>query len=291
LVAPLITKVSGLSAPGDYHLGYSPERIDPGNAHWSIENTPKIVSAVDDVSLAKVREFYDRIVMCTVPVSSPKTAELAKLLENTFRLVNIALVNELAVAAAQLGADVWEAIEAAATKPFGFMPFMPGPGAGGHCLPVDPSYLAWHVKRTLGQSFRFIELANDINNHMPNYIVSRISEALNRRGKALNDAHLLLLGLSYKRDTGDVRNSPAIAVAQSLLGKGARIRAVEPFAESHRIPFGISLVELSATEVASADGVVVLSDHGTFDYSMVEANASYIFDTRHRCSGSNVEAL
>ncbi len=291
VVGPLLSAQSGLRAPGDFFLGFSPERIDPGNRRWRLENTPKIVSGVDDASLAMVRAFYDRIVERTVPVSSPRTAELAKLLENTFRQVNIALVNELATAARRIGADVWEAIDAASTKPFGFMRFEPGPGVGGHCLPVDPSYLAWHVKRTLGRSFRFIELANDVNNHMPEHIVARLYEALGRRGKTLSGARLLLLGLSYKRDTGDVRESPALAVAQALGELGARVRAVEPHAESDRIPCEIALVELTAQEVAAADAVVVLTDHSGFDYQLVESHAVYVFDARHRCHGPHVEAL
>jgi UDP-N-acetyl-D-glucosamine dehydrogenase len=291
VVGRLLSGESGLTAPGDFHLGFSPERIDPGNRRWKLENTPKIVSGIDAASLVKVRAFYDELVDITVPVSSPRTAELAKLLENTFRQVNIALVNELAVAARQLGVDVWEAIDAASTKPFGFMRFEPGPGVGGHCLPVDPSYLAWHVKRTLGQSFRFIELANDINNHMPQYIVRRLFEGLSRRAKPLAGANLLLLGLAYKRDTGDVRESPALAVAQQLAGLDARIRAVEPFAQSDHIPCDIPLVELTREELRAADAVVLLTDHSSFDYLLVEEAATYIFDTRNRCVGSHVEVL
>lgn len=291
LVSGLLAAESGLTPTEDFHLGYSPERIDPGNSRWRLENTPKIVSGVDGVSLQKVRAFYDELVEFTVPVSSPRTAELAKLLENTFRQVNIALVNELAVVARHLGVDVWETINAASTKPFGFMRFEPGPGVGGHCLPVDPSYLAWHVKRTLGQSFRLIELANDVNNHMPQYIVRRLFEGLSRRGKPLGGARLLLLGLAYKRDTGDVRESPALTVAQQLTGLGARIRAVEPFAESDHIPCDIPLVELTQEELRAADAVVVLTDHSGFDYRLVEERASYVFDTRNRCIGEHVEVL
>ena len=291
MVGRLLSGESGLRLPGDFHLGFSPERIDPGNRRWKLENTPKIVSGIDAASLVKVRAFYDELVDITVPVSSPRTAELAKLLENTFRQVNIALVNELAVAARQLGVDVWETIDAASTKPFGFMRFEPGPGVGGHCLPVDPSYLAWHVKRTLGQSFRFIELANDINNHMPQYIVRRLFEGLSRHAKPLAGASLLLLGLAYKRDTGDVRESPSLAVAQQLAALGARIRAVEPFAQSEHIPVEIPLVELTREELRAADAVVVLTDHSSFDYLLVEEAAGYIFDTRNRCVGSHVEVL
>ena len=171
-------------------------------------NTPKVVSGIDAASLAKVQHFYDQIVDTTVPVSSPKEAELTKLLENTFRHVNIALVNELAMFAADLGIDVWEAIDAASTKPFGYMRFTPGPGVGGHCLPVDPSYLSWQVKRRLGQSFRFVELANDVNEHMPDYVVRRLFSALNEQGKAIKGSRILLLGVSFKANVGDWRESP-----------------------------------------------------------------------------------
>jgi UDP-N-acetyl-D-glucosamine dehydrogenase len=291
VVGRLLSGVSGLEASRDFHLGFSPERIDPGNRRWKLENTPKIVSGIDAGSLMRVRSFYDDLVEITVPVSSPRTAELAKLLENTFRQVNIALVNELAVVARQLGVDVWETIDAASTKPFGFMRFEPGPGVGGHCLPVDPSYLAWHVKRTLGQSFRFIELANDVNNHMPHYIVRRLFEGLSRHGKPLAGANLLLLGLAYKRDTGDVRESPALTVARQLACLGARIKAVEPFAQIDHIPCEIPLVDLTREELRATDAVVVLTDHSSFDYLMVEECAPYIFDTRNRCLGNHVEVL
>ncbi|MDQ1375083.1 MAG: UDP-N-acetyl-D-glucosamine dehydrogenase, partial [Actinomycetota bacterium] len=209
LVAPLLETGSGLSSGDDFHLGYSPERIDPGNPSWTLVNTPKVVSGVDSQSLAAVQQFYDSIVDRTVPVSTPKEAELTKLLENTFRHVNIALVNELAMFAADLGIDVWEAIDAASTKPFGYLPFTPGPGVGGHCLPIDPSYLSWRVRRTLGHSFRFVELANDVNDHMPDYVVRRIGVSFNARGQAVNNRRILLLGLSYKRNTGDARETPS----------------------------------------------------------------------------------
>src|SRR5690606_31533381 len=212
-LAPILEAGSGLTAGRDFHLGYSPERIDPGNKTYTLVNTPKVVSGIDEASLAKVKGFYDRIVETTVPVSSPKEAELTKLLENTFRHVNIALVNELAMFAGDLGINVWEAIDAAATKPFGFMKFTPGPGVGGHCLPVDPSYLSWQVKRSLGQSFRFVELANDVNDHMPDYVVRRLVVALNERGKPVKGSRILLLGVSFKANVGDWRESPSFQVA------------------------------------------------------------------------------
>jgi UDP-N-acetyl-D-glucosamine dehydrogenase len=291
LLLPLLEEGSGLRCPGDFHLGYSPERIDPGNAAWRLENTPKIVSGVDEASLERVRAFYGRIVERTVPVSSARTAELTKLLENTFRHVNVALVNELAIFAGQLGVDVWEAVAAASTKPFGFMAFQPGPGVGGHCLPIDPSYLSWQVKRTLGHQFRFVELANDVNDRMPAHVIQRITAGLNARRKPVNGSRLLLLGLAYKRNVGDVRQSPAVMVAKGLRDLGAEVYAVEPHAPAAHLPDGVSVVDLTEAEVAAADAVVVLTDHDEFDYGLVERAGSYVFDTRNRCRGRVVERL
>jgi nucleotide sugar dehydrogenase len=291
LLRPLIEDRTGLRAPEDFHLGYSPERIDPGNPTWHLENTPKIVSGLDEASLRSVQAFYDRLVERTVAVSSTRTAELTKLLENTFRHVNIALVNELAIFAGQLGVDVWEAVDAASTKPFGFMPFRPGPGVGGHCLPIDPSYLSWQVKRTLGHQFRFIELANDINDRMPEHVVHRLIGGLNARHKAVNGSRMLVLGLAYKKNIGDCRESPAILVAEALRRLGADIRVVEPHAEPGHLPAGLPVVELTEQEVRWADAVVVLTDHDVFDYRMIEKLGSYVFDTRNRCSGEQVERI
>ena len=234
LVRGILEADSDLIAGKDFHLGYSPERIDPGNPTWNIVNTPKVVSGIDDASLRSVQAFYDQICETTVPVSTPQVAELVKLLENTFRHVNIALVNELAMFAQSLDVDVWEAIAAAATKPYGFMPFYPGPGVGGHCLPIDPSYLSWQVRRTIGQSFRFIELANDINEHMPDYVVRRLMLALNDRGRAVRGSRILILGFAYKRNTADARQSPAIAVAERLVALGAEVRARGPVGSRRR---------------------------------------------------------
>ena len=291
LLRPLLEEGSGLHAPEDFFLGYSPERIDPGNTTWHLGNTPKVVSGLDPASLARIDAFYQRLVEQTVPVSSTRTAELTKLLENTFRHVNIALVNELAVFARQLGIDVWEAVDAAATKPFGFMRFQPGPGVGGHCLPIDPSYLSWAVKRTLGHQFRFIELANDVNERMPEYVVQRIALGLNSRRKPVNGSRILLLGLAYKKNIGDVRESPATEVAAALVKLGAQVRAVEPLAEPHLRPVGVELADLTATEVAGADVVVGLTDPDHLDYALVEREAQYVFDTRNRCHSAQVEQL
>ena len=278
LLQPLLEQ-SGLTAGRDFFLGYSPERIDPGNVQWGLANTPKVVSGIDAASLAAVQSFFDQIVEKTVPVSSPREAELAKLLENTFRHVNIALVNELAVFAHQLGIDIWESIDAAATKPFGFMPFTPGPGVGGHCLPIDPSYLSWQVKRALGHSFRFVELANDVNDHMPDYVVQRMMLALNDKGLALRGARLLLVGLAYKKNTGDARESPAARVAELLVGLGADVRVADPHVVEEHAPVGVARVELTAAEVAAADAVVLLTDHDAFDLELL-ADAD-VLDTRH----------
>lgn len=288
---PILEAGSGLTAGTDFHLGYSPERIDPGNPTWRLENTPKVVSGVDADSLARVDGFYRRIVARTVPVDSTRVAELTKLIENTFRQVNIALINELTMLSHHLDIDVWQAIEAAETKPFGFMPFRPGPGVGGHCLPIDPCYLSWQVKRRLGRQFRFIELANDVNHEMPEHVAQRVMAGLNRSGRAVSGARLLLLGLAYKRNTGDMRDSPAVDVARRLQALGADVRAVEPYAEPHHIPGGVTVVDLTEREVREADAVVVVTDHDAFDYDLVARHARYVFDTRNRCSGPVVERL
>ena len=291
LVAPILEAGSGLTVGTDFHLGYSPERIDPGNPTWTLVNTPKVVSGVDEASLAAVKSFYDSMLDHTVPISGTREAELTKLLENTFRHVNIALVNELAMFAADLGINVWEAIDAASTKPFGYMRFTPGPGVGGHCLPVDPSYLSWRVKRSLGQSFRFVELANEVNEHMPDYVVRRLVYALNKDRKALNGSNILLLGLAYKKNTGDARESAAIAVADRLLGLGATVRAVDPHVLAEQVDTRIQLVDLDRDEVARADAVVLLIDHDAFDLQIVENAARYVLDTRNRIQRGCFERL
>ena len=288
LVVPVLEEGSGLRAGPDFHVGYSPERIDPGNPAFTLRNTPKVVSGLDGASLMAVRGFYEQLVDEVVPVSTPKEAELTKLLENTFRHVNVALVNELAVFAHDLGVDVWEAIDAASTKPFGYMRFVPGPGVGGHCLPVDPSYLSWEVRRKLGHSFRFVELANDVNDHMPDYVVDRIRAGLNDRGLALSRSRVLLLGLSYKRNSGDVRESPAVRVANLLLKQGATVRASDPHIEVHRFDNpGVRLVDLTAEEVEESDAVVILTDHEVFDYELLDNAGAYVLDTRHRLADRN----
>ena len=291
LVGPILEEGSGLLAGAQFRLGYSPERVDPGNPTWHFGNTPKVVSGIDAASLEAVEAFYDSVVETTVPMPSCKEAELTKLLENTFRHVNIALVNELAMFAHDLGIDVWAAIDAASTKPFGYMRFTPGPGVGGHCLPIDPSYLSWRVKRALGQSFRFVELANDVNDHMPDYVLRRLVAAFNRQKRAVNGSRILLLGLAYKRNTGDVRESPAMRIIELLLEMGADIRAADSHVTAGRVPAQVRRVDCTAEEVAAADAVVLLADHDSFDLDMVVSSGRYVLDTRHRVHGQVVEHL
>lgn len=286
LLVPMLERGSGLAAGRDFHVGYSPERIDPGNQAYTFVNTPKVVSGIDEASREVVCDFYSSLVDEVVPVSSPREAELTKLLENTFRHVNIALVNELAVFAHDLGINVWEAIDAASSKPFGFMKFTPGPGVGGHCLPIDPSYLSWQVRRTLGHSFRFVELANDVNEHMPDYVVQRVNGGLNRARRSINGSNILLVGLAYKKNTGDSRESPAMRVAELLYELGANLQAVDPFVEPHRIPDYITLCDLTPESVARADAIVILTEHEGLDYSLIESAPNFVLDTRRRLAGA-----
>jgi len=280
LVGPIIEVATGLTAGIDFYLGYSPERIDPGNAVYTLETTPKVVSGLGPESLVRVQGFYDALIEQTVPVSDPKVAELTKLLENTFRHVNIALVNELAMFARDLDIDVWEAIDAASTKPFGYMRFTPGPGVGGHCLPVDPSYLSWRVRQHLGQSFRFVELANDVNEHMPDYVIRRLTRAFNDQGLAVKGRNIVLLGMAYKANTGDARESPSEHIANGLLELGANVSCVEPHVHPTQIPEGVQVVDLTPATLNQADAVVLLVDHDDFDLDLVTAESRYIFDTK-----------
>ncbi len=288
LLRPILEENSGLLAGEDFFLGYSPERIDPGNTTWDLRSTPKVVSGVDAASLEAVSAFYSRIVDTTVPVSGTREAELTKLLENTFRHVNVALVNELAMFAGELGIDIWEAIEAASTKPFGYMRFTPGPGVGGHCLPVDPSYLSWKVRRSLGRSFRFVELANDVNAHMPDYVVGRLVAAFNRRGRAVRGSRVLMLGLAYKKNTGDAREAPGTVIVELLSSLGAEVRVADPHLADLD---GTVVVELSESELTAADAVIIVTDHDAFDYDLVSRCAPFVLDTRNRLDGPNVERL
>ncbi|GAA5079541.1 nucleotide sugar dehydrogenase [Thermocatellispora tengchongensis] len=288
LLRELLEEGSGLRAPGDFHLGYSPERIDPGNPCWRLETIPKIVSGLDDAALARVDRFYSTLVERTVPVSTTRVAELAKLLEVTFRHVNIALVNEMAMLGPELGVDVREAIEAAATKPFGHMRFTPGPGVGGERPGVEP---LWPPHRGAGRGSRLTELADAINAHMPEHVVGRITRGLNHRRLPLRGSRVLVLGLAYKRNSGHLRESAALRVAAELHALGAHVRAVDPHVDQERVPDYIDLVRLTQEEVAGADAVAVLTDHDCFDYTMVGQHAAYVFDAHDRCQGHNVERL
>ncbi|WP_028660297.1 nucleotide sugar dehydrogenase [Nocardioides insulae] len=291
VLQPILEEGSGLKAGRDFFLGYSPERIDPGNKTWQLANTPKVVSGIDDESLVRVMSFYGRIVENPVPVSSTRTAEMTKLLENTFRHVNIALVNEIASVSRPLGVDIWEAIDAADSKPFGYMRFTPGPGVGGHCLPIDPSYLLWQVRQASRGDIRMIAAANDINDHMPDYVVERLRDGLNDRGLAVNGSKILLLGLAYKKNVGDIRESPALVVAEQLVRLKADLHVVEPYLGDERFPPEVAKAELTEAELASADAVVLLTDHDVFDYDLIASHGRYVLDTRNRCRGKHVERL
>ncbi len=291
VVGPLLEASSGLVAGVDYHLGFSPERIDPGNETWTFEKTPKIVSGMNDTSLKSVQDFYDQLVETTVPAKGTREAEMAKLLENTFRHVNIALVNELAINARLLGIDIWDVIETASSKPFGFMPFYPGPGVGGHCLPIDPSYLNWQFERELGTVSRFVKIANDINNGMPAHVVSRVQLGLNDRCKAVNGSRILVLGVAYKKNSADARETPATGVIKGLLDMGADVRIYDPHVVNYELDDLTTRVELTVDEISKADAVVLITDHDDVDYALVAENADYIFDARHRLEGENVESI
>ena len=285
LLRPILESY-GLRAGEDFFLGYSPERIDPGNPHWSLTNTPKVVAGIDERSRIAMEAFYGELVEKVVPVGSTAEAELVKLLENTFRHVNIALVNELAMFAKDLGVDIWSAIDASATKPFGFMRFTPGPGVGGHCLPIDPSYLAWRVERRLGHRFRFVELANDVNRGMPDYVVRRAQALLNDYGRAVKGARILVLGLAYKPGTSDWRESPAMTVANRLVALGADVRAHDAHVpDSCALGPAIPRVDCTPDEIEQADLVLLLVDHPELPYEMICERARLVLDTRARLRG------
>ena len=281
LVRPIL-EMSGLVATRDFLLAYSPERIDPGNEEYGLRNTPKIVGGISPEASGLASLFYEQLVDKVVVVSSSRAAELAKLLENTFRHVNIALVNEIATLCNEVGIDVWEVTEAAATKPFGFMSFSPGPGVGGHCIPLDPAYLAWQVRRDAGRQFRILEQAQDVNSQMPNYVATRIGDALNDAGKPVKGARILVLGIAYKPDVGDVRESPALKVISLLHRRGADVVFSDPHTQqvgvNGRVMTG---VELTQREIVRADCVAILTPHRAFDLDWIADRATLVFDTRN----------
>ena len=275
-------KQKGLEPGKDIFIAFSPERIDPANKKWHVRNTPKVIGGVTEACQEVTCLYYGSIVDSVVPVSSPTAAEMVKLLENTFRAVNIGLVNEVALMCDKLGVDVWEVIRAAASKPFGFMPFYPGPGLGGHCIPIDPLYLSWKLK-TLNYTSRFIELASEINTGMPEYVIEKVSNALNDESKAVRGSKIAVLGVAYKRDVDDVRESPALDIIQLLEEKGAQVSYHDPFVPSVRLEHERRMETTALTEewLRSADCVVVVTDHTTFDYAWIAAHSHLIVDTRN----------
>ena len=284
VVQPLLER-GGLKAGIDFYLAFSPERVDPGNEIFNTRNVPKIVGGITSTSTELARALYETAIDTVVPVSSPRVAEMVKLLENTFRAVNIGLVNEIALMCDKLAIDVWEVIDAAKTKPFGFMPFYPGPGLGGHCIPIDPFYLSWKAKQS-GFESRFIELAGCVNSSMPHAVVDKIADALNAQKKPLNGSHILIVGVAYKRDTDDIRESPSLDVMGLLHQKGARLSYTDPHVAEvlgHQWPGGYTLQSraVNPATVSSADCVVILTDHRAFDYDTLVASAQVIVDTRN----------
>jgi UDP-N-acetyl-D-glucosamine dehydrogenase len=283
LVRPLLEQGS-LKAGVDFFLAFSPERVDPGNGVYNTRNVPKVVGGVTPTCGQLARALYSPAIDTVVSVSSPRVAEMVKLLENTFRAVNIGLVNELALMCNKLGIDVWEVIDAAKTKPFGFMPFYPGPGLGGHCIPIDPFYLSWKAKQT-GFDPRFIELAGQVNASMPHFVADAIADALNAHRKSLNGSRVLIVGVAYKRDIDDIRESPALDVMGLLLAKGARLSYFDPFVPrlaGSAWPGAVDMqsVTLTAATLAGVDCVAILTDHHGIDYAAVADSSPLVVDTR-----------
>ena len=278
VLIPNLESTSKLKAGEDFFVGYSPERIDPGNKVWKFKNTPKVISGINDISTDKIQSFYESIIETTVLVKGTKEAEMVKLLENTYRHVNIALINELAMLCKMLDIDIWEVVNAAKTKPFGFESFKPGPGVGGHCIPVDPEYLSFKT-RQIGKPVRFVELAQEINNSMPAYVVGQISEILNKNGKLLNNSKILLMGVAYKKDISDMRESPAIDVTELLLEKKVDVSYFDPFVKEFSV-FGKEInKEDEINSIDNYDMLLVLTPHSNFsdiDFSKLK---TIIFDT------------
>src|SRR6266853_4144228 len=280
---------SGLEAGKDFHLAFSPEREDPGNPNSQVAIIPKIVGGYTPACLEKAKHLYSQAIKTLVPVSSCRIAEAAKLLENTFRGVNIALVNELKVVYDAMGIDVWEVINAAKTKPFGFMPFYPGPGLGGHCIPIDPFYLTWK-SREYGQNTRFIELAGQINSSMPQHVVHKLACAIDaHRGKGLNGARILVLGIAYKKNVDDTRESPGLRIIEMLEQRGAKVSYYDPYVpvipetREHKLLAGRRSLDWSPTDFGSYDAILIVTDHDDVDYGELVANAQLVIDTRNVC--------
>jgi UDP-N-acetyl-D-glucosamine dehydrogenase len=280
VLRPILER-SGLVMGVDIFLAFAPERIDPGNKRFTLRTTPKVVGGVDDASTEVAQRALLTIVDVVTPVRDATTAEMVKVLENTFRMINIGFANEVAQMCRRLGVDVWEVIESAATKPYGFMPFYPGPGVGGHCIPVDPSYLQWKM-RNLDFRTRFIDLGNEVNRGMPDYVVQRADDVLNDIGRSMRGSRILLVGVAYKPNIGDVRESPAIEVADRLLSRGALVRYVDPHVESLSTHGGVSLraVELTAAELEASELVVITTAHVAIDWALIRERAPLVLDTR-----------
>ncbi|MDK7749825.1 nucleotide sugar dehydrogenase [Brevibacterium sp. UMB10442] len=291
LIQPLLEK-SGLKAGQDFHLAFSPERIDPGNATFGLVNTPKIVGGLTPACTTRAREFYGRFIETVVEARGTREAEMAKLLENTYRHVNIALVNEMAKFCHELGIDLWDSIRLAATKPFGFQAFYPGPGVGGHCIPIDPNYLSYNVKSRLGYPFRFVELAQEINDSMPMYVASRAQALLNEDRKAINGAKVLMLGVTYKPDISDRRESPAVPLAQNLLSLGADLSYHDPKIDQWTVD-GQQINR--ATDVmqaaAEADLVIVVQNHKVYNLNEIAKTAKRFLDTRGKTTAQGAHLL
>lgn len=280
LIGPMLEEQTGLRPGSDFFLAMSPERIDPGNKKFQLRNTPKIVGGIDRPSTRLAALLYSQIISRVVPVSSPTVAEMTKLLENTFRQINIGLVNEIAIICDKLGINALEVIDAASTKPFGFMTFFPGPGIGGHCIPVDPIYLSWKMK-SLNYRARFIELATDINAEMPGFWVDKIQQALNQKRKSLKGARLLVIGVTYKKDIDDVRESPVLEILQLLIERGAAVDYYDPYVPTVEVNGKkLKSVKFSPGLVKKADCVVIATDHSVIDYKMIRDKAGLVVDTR-----------
>ena len=283
LILPLLSG-RGLTVGESFFLAFSPERVDPGNAKYGTRNTPKIIGGMTPACTRMALALYAKAIDTVIPVSSPQTAEMVKLLENTFRSVNIGLVNEMALMCERLGVDVWEVIDAAASKPFGFMPFYPGPGLGGHCIPIDPLYLSWKLK-TLNYRARFIELAGEINSAMPEHVVARAARALNDREKSVKGSRILVLGVTYKRDVDDVRESPALDILRLFEARGARIAYHDPNVPELQWNATTLRSEDLMPAVRSADMVVIVTDHTAYDYQAIVDAAAFVLDTRNATRG------
>ena len=292
LVLPMLSS-TGMQVGRDFFLCFSPERVDPGNPNFQTRNIPKVVGGVTPACTQLGAQFYAQALEHVVPVSSTQVAEMVKLLENTFRMINIGLVNELAMMCERMSINIWEVIDAAATKPFGFMPFYPGPGLGGHCIPIDPFYLSWKSKQA-GIEARFIELAGYINGQMPHFVVEKVQNALNDLGKAVKGSHVHILGVAYKRDIDDVRESPALDIIHLLQRRGAKVTFSDPYVPSIRIDEALLMATDPLDASTQADATVIVTDHSQFDYQPIVQRAALIVDTRNAlrgCTSPNIIRL